>query len=210
MKPLFRTLAVIVVLTGLGYLAVGARQSPPAFFRTIDQQGATHYRNGDFREAAEVFQDPLWQGTAWYRAGEFKKAAVAFSRRDTPEAHYNRGNALLMHGDYTGAVASYDRTLEKQPDWKQARENRDLAMARGERTQAEGGDMGDQQLGADDVVFNPDAKNEGGQDTQIAEGGGVSEQDVQALWLRRVQTRPAEFLKAKFAYQQALTPKDGS
>jgi Ca-activated chloride channel family protein len=28
--------------------------------------------------------------------------------------------------------------------------------------------------------------------------------DVQAMWLRRVQSRPADFLKAKFSYQQAM------
>jgi Ca-activated chloride channel family protein len=27
---------------------------------------------------------------------------------------------------------------------------------------------------------------------------------MQSLWLRRVQTRPADFLKAKFEYQQAM------
>jgi Ca-activated chloride channel family protein len=27
---------------------------------------------------------------------------------------------------------------------------------------------------------------------------------MQAMWLRRVQTRPADFLRAKFAYQHAM------
>jgi Ca-activated chloride channel family protein len=31
----------------------------------------------------------------------------------------------------------------------------------------------------------------------------LSAQEIQALWLRRISTRPADFLKAKFAYQEA-------
>jgi Ca-activated chloride channel family protein len=66
---------------------------------TPDQQGQRYFERGEFIRAAEVFHDPLWQGAAWYRAGEFAKAAQAFSRRDSAEAHYNQGNAWLMHGD---------------------------------------------------------------------------------------------------------------
>ncbi|MDR4494003.1 MAG: hypothetical protein R3B74_06215 [Nitrospirales bacterium] len=30
---------------------------------------------------------------------------------------------------------------------------------------------------------------------------------VQAVWLRQIQTKPADFLKSKFAYQQAREAK---
>ena len=160
------------------------------------------FRRGEFAEAAQAFRDPMWQGAAWYRAGEFEKAAQAFARRDTAEAHYNQGNAWLMRGKYETAIACYDRALEKRPDWKEAAENRDLAVARAKMAEQKGGDMGDQKIGADKIVFDNEAKNEG-QETEIAGGKALSDQEIQALWLRRVQTRPADFLKAKFAYQQA-------
>jgi len=170
---------------------------------TPDQQGRRLFHRGEFAEAAEIFRDPLWQGAAWYRAGEFKKAAQAFARRDTPEAHYDQGNAWLMCGKYETAIACYDRALEKSPAWKEASENRALAVARAKMTDAKGGDMGEQLLGADKIVFDNKAKS-GGQDHEIAGGKPLSDQEMQALWLRRVQTRPADFLKAKFAYQQAV------
>jgi Ca-activated chloride channel homolog len=169
---------------------------------TPDQQGQRHYRHGEFNMAAEDFRDPLWQGTALYRGGEFEKAARAFARIDTAEACYNEGNAWLMHGDYATAIASYDKALEKRPDWREAGENRALAVARGEMTKAEGGDMGDQKIGADKIVFDKKTKNLG-QDTETEGGKSLSDMEIQALWLRRVQTRPADFLKAKFAFQQA-------
>jgi Ca-activated chloride channel family protein len=174
-----------------------------ALWFTPDQQGQRYFERGEFAEAAKIFRDPFRQGTAWYRAGEFEKSAQSFARRDTAEAHYNQGNAWLMHGDYAAAIVSYDRALEKRPDWKQPAENRALALSRAKMVEQNGGDMGDQKIGADKTVFDKKAKNEG-QDTETAGGKTLSDQEIQALWLRRVQTRPADFLKAKFAYQQAI------
>lgn len=176
---------------------------------TPDQQGQRHFQRGEYTAAAQVFRDPMWQGTAWYRAGEFEKAVQAFARRDTADAHFNQGNAWLMQGKYEIAIARYDRALEIRPDWKEAIENRDLATARAKMVEAEGGDMGDQIIGADKIVFDKNAKNEG-QETQVDDGQGVSNQDIQAMWLRRVQTHPADFLKAKFSYQQAARDEGDS
>ena len=39
------------------------------------------------------------------------------------------------------------------------------------------------------------------QQVEVVTGGELSDAQLQALWLRRVQTKPAEFLRAKFAYQ---------
>lgn len=175
---------------------------------TPDQQGFREFKSGEFPQAARVFQDPSWQGAAWFRAGEFKKAAEAFARRDSAEAHYNQGNARLMLGSYETAVACYDRALEKRPRWKEAADNRALAMARAKQVEQKGGDMGDQKVGADKIVFDKNSKNEG-QETEADGGKALSDQDVQALWLRRVRTNPADFLKAKFFYQQAVDKEGG-
>jgi hypothetical protein len=60
-----------------------------------------------YGEAAKHFRDPLWQGAALYRDGQFKEAAAAFARVDSPEAAFDRGNALVMLGKYSDAIASY-------------------------------------------------------------------------------------------------------
>lgn len=69
--------------------------------------------------------------------------------------------------------------------------------------------MGDQKIGADEVVFDKD-KKPGGQETEVAADQAVSDSAIQAMWLRRVQTQPADFLRAKFAYQQANASGDSS
>jgi Ca-activated chloride channel family protein len=186
-----KTITLIAAITWIG------------LWFTPDQQGQRHFKRGEFTAAAQSFRDPMWQGAAWYRAGEFEKAAQTFARRDTAEANFNQGNSWLMRGKYETAITSYDRALGQHPDWREARENRDLAEARAKMVEQKGGDQGDQKIGADKIVFDK-KKQSGGQDTTTEGGQAVSDASVQAMWLRRVQTNPADFLKAKFSYQNAM------
>jgi Ca-activated chloride channel family protein len=175
---------------------------------TPDQQGQRQMKRDDFRAAAETFRDPLWQGVALFRSGEFKEAEQAFARAGTAEAEFNRGNCLVMQGKYQAAVARYDRALQLLPDWEDALINREIAMARAKLVERQGDDMGDQKLGADEITFDKGA-NRGGQETEGEGEPQLSDAEMQALWLRRVQTRPADFLKAKFAYQNATRAATG-
>ncbi|WP_193215029.1 tetratricopeptide repeat protein [Luteolibacter marinus] len=167
---------------------------------TPDQQGRRHFEKGEFKQAAASFQDPMWQGIAWYRAGDFEKAAAAFSRRDTPDGWYNQGNARMLLGKYDAAVKCFDKAIAGRPGWQEAIDNREIARLRAELVKQKGGDMGDQQIGADEIVFDKDAKS-GGEKTEIDDAKPLDSTQVQAMWLRRIQTRPADFLRAKFAFQ---------
>ena len=172
---------------------------------TPDQQGWRHFRRGEYVEAAKTFRDPLGQGAAWYRAGEFEKAAQSFARRDSAEAFYNQGNAWLMRGNYEAAVRCYEKALARRPEWTEAAENRALAEARAKLVEARGGNMGGDQgerdnMNPDSTIFHKSATPGDEQGEQVAIEG-VSDQQIQAMWLRRVQTRPADFLRAKFASQ---------
>ncbi|WP_166831647.1 tetratricopeptide repeat protein [Thalassoroseus pseudoceratinae] len=169
---------------------------------TPDQQGQRLLEQKQFTDAAKTFDDPMRQGVAWYRAGEFEKAVQAFSRVSSAESSYNQGNAWVLLGKYDRAIQSYQHALKYRPSWKDAQENLALAKARAKQLESKGGDMGDQKLGADEIVFDQN-KPKGGQDTEIAGEQAVSDASVQAIWLRQVQTKPADFLKAKFAYQNA-------
>ena len=176
---------------------------------TPDQQGQRLLDRGEFRAAAETFRDPVRQGVAWFRAGEFEQAERTFARVATPEAEFNRGNCLVMQGKYEAAIERYDRALELRPDMKDARVNRDIAIARAKSVERKGGDMGDQKLGADEINFDKTNKAEG-QETEMTGNQPLSDAQMQAVWLRRVQTKPAEFLKSKFAYQFATDSQPAS
>lgn len=165
-----------------------------------DQRGRWRFERGHYAEAANVFLHPLWRGVAEMRAGDFKAAEQTFAGIDTAEGAYDQGNALVMLGKYEQAISSYDRALALRPGWPQAQANRQIARLRAERLNATGEDAGDQREGADAIVYDKDAKRPGGQDTQIT-GAAMNDETVRALWLKRVQTKPADFLRARFNYQ---------
>jgi len=171
---------------------------------TPDQQGDRLMHQKKYQEAAALFEDPMWQGAAWFRAGEFEKSIQAFSRISTPQSYYNQGNAWVMLGKYDLAVERYDLALKARPDWKEAQENRQLAVARAKLTDSPGGEMGDQTIGADEIVFDK-SKKSAGEDTELAGNQATSDAEVQAIWLRQVSTNPADFLKSKFAFQHGQT-----
>lgn len=191
-----RAFALIVAITWTG------------LWFTPDQEGQRLLKRGEFLEAARSFRDPMWKGIALYRAGEFEEAAQVFGRLDSPEGAFNQGNARLMHGQYEEAAHCYDLALAERPEWLEAQENRALALARAKMNEQKGGDMGDQKIGADKIVFDKDKSNDG-QETDVEGAKPLSDHEIQALWLRRVQTKPAEFLKAKFAYQEAARGAEG-
>ena len=141
---------------------------------TPDQQGQRLQRQGDFAQAAEAFQDPMRIGTAWYRAGEFEKAEQVFAQLPTAESEFNRGNCLIMLGQYEAAIARFDSALELRPNWSDAEVNREIAIARAALVARQGGDQGDQKIGADDVVFD-DTQKSSGQDTVVDAPQAITE-----------------------------------
>lgn len=196
----FAALFAVVVIGGISWSEL---------WLTREQQAQRQMDNGDYAAAAEAFRDPMRKGAAWFRAGEFEKAEHAFARVATAEAEFNRGNCLVMQGKYEPAVARFDRALELRPDWEDAQVNREIAAGRAKSLKRTGGDMGDQKIGADDVVFDKN-KKPGGQDTQTDGEQPLSNSAMQALWLRRVQTKPADFLRSKFAYQLSAGQQEGA
>jgi Ca-activated chloride channel family protein len=174
---------------------------------TSDQQAQRLADFGDHAAAAQLFSDPMRSGTEWYRAGEFERAAAAFGTLGSAGAYFNRGNALVFLGKYEDAIRAYENALQAQPEWQEAEENLLLAqarMARLERPEDDAGGTGGM-LEADEIVFDLDASSKPGQGEQtVEEETGLRDDQLRELWLRRVETQPADFLAARFAYQLVL------
>ena len=204
----FALLGVLLALAlATGVWSVGWK----ALWTSADQRGRYLFEHGRFADAASDFRDPMWRGVAQMRAGDFKAAEASFAGVDTPDGAYNQANALVMLGKYDDAVKRYDHALERRPDWAEAKSNRQIAQLRAERLKAPGADAGDQREGADQIIYDKEAKNPEGQETQT-DGAPMNDEAVRALWLKRVQTKPADFLRARFAWQlQAQqTPSDAA
>ena len=173
---------------------------------TPDQQAYRLYETGDYEAAAAAFADPMWHGVALFQQGNFEQAGGVFSGYDTAEAAFNHGNALVMQGKYNEAISRYERSLELRPGWEPAVVNRDIAVARAAMLEQKGGEGTGGMLAADEIVFS-DVKSPPSDQTEETDGGEqLSDEELRMIWLRQVQTKPADFLRAKFAYQQAPRP----
>lgn len=189
----------IVLVAALGI--AGWRTGWSGLWASPDQRGRYLFTQGRYGEAALAFRDPLWRGAAQMRAGDFKAAEATFAGIDSAEAAYDQGNALVMLGKYAPAVARYDHALALRPGWVQAEANRQIARLRAARVEAQGEDAGDQREGADQIVYDKDAKRPGSQETEVSGAKAMNDEAVRALWLKRVETKPADFLRARFGYQ---------
>lgn len=183
------------------------KQSGTSFsnlWRSPDRQGQLLMEEKDYADAAETFTDPMQRGAALFKAGEFKDALAVFNTIVTTDAQYNRANCQMMLGKYDVAIALYGKVLADRPDWQPATTNLEIAIARKAALAPPDDDAGGTggQLGADEIVFDDRAKNSESEEiVESADGEPMSDEEMRALWLRKVQTRPADFLRAKFSYQ---------
>jgi len=177
---------------------------------TPDQQGERLFERGEYVEAATRFEDPMWKGTALYMGERFDAAIEQFARVDSAEAWFKRGNALAHLERYEEAVAAYERALEMRSGYSEAEANLDYLQPF-LPLEFEGGVMGTQgrDAAADDVVYDADADrlNSDGVDTEMIDGGLVSEDQLAQMWLQQVNASPAAFLRAKFRAQAEKAPK---
>jgi Ca-activated chloride channel family protein len=146
----------------------------------------------------------MWTGIVLFRQGEFEKSAGVFAGIDTAQSAFNHGNALVMQGKYAEAAERYARALKLRPEWQDAIINREIALARAAMLKQEGGDMTGGMLGADEIVFTKGKSPPAAGEEQTEVGQEMSDAELRAVWLRQVQTQPADFLAAKFAYQHAM------
>jgi Ca-activated chloride channel homolog len=168
---------------------------------TPDQRAYRLFETEDYEAALGEFADPMWRGVTLFRQGEFERAAGVFAGFDTTEAAYNQGNSLVFLGKYDDAVARYDRALELRPDWEPAVVNRDIAAKRAAALVQKGGEGTGGMLEADEIVFSDTKSPSSAGEEQTDGGAPLSDEELREIWLRQVQTKPADFLRAKFAYQ---------
>lgn len=96
--------------------------------------------------------------------------------------------------------------LQLDPHLKPAQDNMAIAIARRDKLQPSEDDAGGTggKLEADEIVFDDRAKNSSEvEEIEAGAGERLADQSLQELWLRRVQTSPGDFLRAKFSYQSA-------
>jgi Ca-activated chloride channel family protein len=203
-------LAVVMVLPpqfGTRELAVSLPSRFASFswldlWMTPDQQGRYYFQKGDYRKAAEKFEDPMWRGLSSERAGDYDGALNAFALSDTAEAWYNQGDALAHMSKYSEAVAAYRQALSRHPHWKNAEDNLALVQSLIPKPKDDKKDKQKEQeeapnLPPDQTKF--DQKGKQGKKTRIS----MKPETMADIWMRNIQTTPADFLRRRFAVQEA-------
>jgi len=174
---------------------------------TPDQQGQRLMAQGEYQKAADKFTTPERIGTALFLAGDFKNAASVLGRSASADAHYNRGNAHIMLGEYDAAIEAYHSALSKRPEWLEAEQNLQIATLRKQALAPPDDDYGGTggMLEADEIVFDQSGRVNKSSNEQVIDAADqqLGEDEMRAMWLRKVETRPADFLAARFNYQLA-------
>jgi len=169
---------------------------------TPDQQGRRLYEEGLYEESARHFRDFMWQGTAAYRAGDMDGAILAWARVESPEAYFGLGNAYARLGSYEAAIASYDQALDLRTGWIEAEQNRALVESLipppPEEEEGEAGQALPPNMDPDELVF--DEEGEGGERGEVDQSL-MSDEQLTEMWMRRLQTSPADFLRRRFAIE---------
>lgn len=202
-KRLLALLVVCLVAAGSAcWLGCADHLSWIGLWLTPDQQGRRAFERGDFRSAAERFQDPMWKGIACYRSGNYEAAVTQFVLVDTAQGNFNLGDAYAHLGRLEQARASFEAALRRSPGDRQIQENLDLVKSlilRKAEKKEEEPPQGEQPIFDPDEV-KIDEKGKKGEKGEM-ELTQLSDEQIQELWMRRLQTTPADFLRMKFAIQ---------
>ena len=116
-----------------GLLAAGALFLMPHlqavstdFWQTRDQLAEQLFKQGEYKQAKELFQNPDWKAAASYQLGEYEEAAKEWESKTSPDGLYNYGTAKAKIGDFDAALESFDKALEIEPDHEDALYNKKL------------------------------------------------------------------------------------
>ncbi|BES71353.1 VWA domain-containing protein [Marinobacter nanhaiticus D15-8W] len=193
--------------SGLAVMATLVVPAEPAradgwidWFLTPDQQGQLAFHDRDFSAAAEHFIDPLWRGYALYRNGQYEEAVTTLDRIETAQAAFIQGMAHIKSRGYRDAVRSFETTLQRDPNYPNAQSNLDVAreiVDYIERTR-EQSDTGEEQLGADEVVFDNESNRGAETQMEVPQEQGDGPLLSTEQWMNTVDTRTGDFLRQRF------------
>lgn len=171
---------------------------------TKDQQGRYAFEKGDYKTAAQKFQDPLWKGIAAYHAGDYPEAISSFAMVDSAEGYFHLGNCYAHLKKYADAITAYDEAIKRKPGFPEAIANRALVLSfiPKQKKDDEGEEAPD--LPPDEVKFDDKGKRGKTGKVQVPQWDPSKMADI---WMRRIQVTPADFLRQKFLIQEAQAPK---
>jgi Ca-activated chloride channel family protein len=153
-------------------------------WKTKDQQGQKHFKQEQFQQAAEQFDNPLWQGSSHYKAGDYEQALSAFQQVDSAESLFNQGNTLAKLQRMDEAIDAYNKALAQEPNFADAKTNKEIIeqlkkqqdQQSGDNSQKNEDQQDDKQQGQDQQGENQDGQSQDNQDQDSSQDPQNSEQ----------------------------------
>ena len=215
---LFTATAIIVI-----NFSIPAKQAVAFEWRdlwkTKDQQAAEAYANENHELAAGLFEEAGWRGAANYRAKNYENAVASFSTSDTPDGHYNRGNALALAGNLPEAIAAYDIAIARDPEHSDAIFNKEVVERLLEEQESEQGEnqegenqenQSEQNSQSESQEQNQNSENqdqesqEGNEEQQQNEQQNEAPEEQESSESNSEQNTPSDSSNEEFEDQQAL------
>ena len=116
-----RGLLVVVISLGVYWPHPAIAIGWDDIWLNSNQKGVQAMDREDYLNAAQWFTDNEWKAAAYYRAGDYEGALASLEGIHTPDAAYNRANALARLGRIQDAIESYQQTLRQQPGHEDAK-----------------------------------------------------------------------------------------
>lgn len=194
---------------------------PPSVLDTLlsqDQQAQLLFWQGDFAQAAKLFNDSYWQGYSHYAAGNFKQSALTYKALEGQLARFSEANSLAHQRQYYQAKAIYKQMLRQDSKFTPAWINLETVEALIE--EMEKLDAG-KRSGQKQKQVNPE---DGKQESQANNHPGRNDKNLsesrqrqhtptapKEAWLTKIEPEPIDFLRRKFSmeYEQQLLQQDG-
>ena len=93
---------------------------------TKNQQAKQAFEQGNFDQAANLYQSKQWQATSQFRNGEFSQAADNFMADESTSSLYNHATSLAKSEQLQPALDAYNKLLESEPDHADALHNKKI------------------------------------------------------------------------------------
>lgn len=88
-----------------------------------DEAAMAYYKNGDYAQAAALFNDKQWKALALAQSDQLRGAQLILSELNSTDALYNLGLVLANQGLLEQALDAFQRVLEQEPNAEDARHN---------------------------------------------------------------------------------------
>ena len=96
-----------------------------SLWKNNDKRGLSAWEKGDYDAAATLFNDSQWKASSQYKSEKLDEALLNFEQENTDISLFNQGNTLARLNRLDEAIKAYEKALEKNPNFTEAKANKE-------------------------------------------------------------------------------------